>query len=46
MAKVKVRRTHREELPGMAVLRDAAAAGLSAYPGSGGLLDLDRKSVV
>lgn len=41
MAKVKVRRTHREELPGMAVLRDAAAAGLSAYPGSGGLLDLD-----
>jgi GNAT superfamily N-acetyltransferase len=41
MAKIKVRRTNREELPGIAVLRDAAAAGLVAYPASQGKLDLD-----
>jgi GNAT superfamily N-acetyltransferase len=41
MAKVKVRRTNREELPGIAVLRDAAAAGLAAFPTSRGVLDLE-----
>jgi GNAT superfamily N-acetyltransferase len=41
MAKVKVRRTNREELPGIAVLRDAVAADLEAFPASNGVLDLD-----
>jgi len=41
MAKVKVRRTNREELPGIAVLRDAAAADLNAFPSSHGILDLE-----
>ncbi len=41
MAKVKVRRTFREELPGAAVLRDAVAGDLSAFPASRGVLDLD-----
>ncbi len=41
MAKIKVRTINREELPGIAILRDAAAAGLSAYPTSTGMLDLD-----
>lgn len=41
MAKIKVRRTNREELPGLAVLRDAVAAELAAFPSSGGMLDLD-----
>jgi GNAT superfamily N-acetyltransferase len=41
MAKVKVRRTNREELPGIAVLRDAVAADLEAFPASSGVLDLD-----
>ena len=31
MAKVKVQRTNREELPGVAVLRDALAAELAAF---------------
>jgi GNAT superfamily N-acetyltransferase len=43
MAKVKARRTHREELPGIAVLRDAAAAGISAYPSRRTVLDLDME---
>ena len=41
MAKIKVRTINREELPGIAILRDAAAADLSAYPTSTGMLDLD-----
>ena len=41
MAKVKVRTINREELPGFAVLRDAVAAGLAAYPSSSGNLDLE-----
>jgi GNAT superfamily N-acetyltransferase len=41
MAKIKVRRTNREELPGLAVLRDAVASELAAFPSRGGLLDLD-----
>lgn len=41
MAKIKVRRTNREELPGVAVLRDAVAADLEAFPTSSGVLDLD-----
>jgi GNAT superfamily N-acetyltransferase len=44
MAKIKVRRTHREELPGMVVLRDAAASDLRAYPRPGGVLDLDMEA--
>jgi len=43
MAKIKVRRTNREELPGLAVLRDAAAAGLDAFPSHSGVLDLDME---
>ena len=43
MAKIKVRRTNREELPGLAVLRDAVAAGLAAFPGHRGVLDLDME---
>ena len=41
MAKVKVRTIHREELPGIAILRDAVAAGLEAYPSSRGTLELE-----
>jgi ribosomal protein S18 acetylase RimI-like enzyme len=41
MSKVKVRRTLREELPGVAVLRDAAASSMAAFPASHGTLDLD-----
>jgi GNAT superfamily N-acetyltransferase len=44
MAKVKVRTINREELPGVAILRDAAAAGLAAYPSSRGTLDLEMDS--
>lgn len=43
MAKIKVRRTNREELPGLAVLRDAAAAELDAFPRHRGVLDLDME---
>jgi ribosomal protein S18 acetylase RimI-like enzyme len=43
MAKIKVRRTNREELPGLAVLRDAVAAELAAFPSSRGVLDLDME---
>jgi len=43
MAKIKVRRTNREELPGLAVLRDAVAAELAAFPGHRGMLDLDME---
>ena len=43
MAKIKVRRINREELPGIAILRDAAAAGIAAYPESHGTLDLDME---
>jgi GNAT superfamily N-acetyltransferase len=43
MAKIKVRRTNREELPGLAVLRDAVAAELAAFPGHRGVLDLDME---
>jgi GNAT superfamily N-acetyltransferase len=41
MARVKVRRTNREELPGIAVLRDAVAAHLHSAIGSPKLLDLE-----
>ena len=41
MAKVKVRTINREELPGIAILRDAAAADLAAYPSNSGTLDLE-----
>jgi ribosomal protein S18 acetylase RimI-like enzyme len=44
MAKIKVRRTLREELPGMVVLRDAAAADLRSFPRPGGILDLDMEA--
>ncbi len=43
MAKIKVRRTNREELPGLAVLRDAVAAELAAFPSHSGMLDLDME---
>ncbi len=43
MAKIKVRRTNREELPGISVLRDAAAADLDAFPSNRGILDLDME---
>jgi GNAT superfamily N-acetyltransferase len=43
MAKVKVRRTHREELPGIAVLRDAVAAEISSAPHGPRVLDLDME---
>lgn len=43
MAKIKVRRTNREELPGLAVLRDAVAAELAAFPIHRGILDLDME---
>jgi len=41
MAKIKVRTINREELPGIAILRDAVAADLAAYPSSRGTLDLE-----
>jgi GNAT superfamily N-acetyltransferase len=44
MAKVKVRTINREELPGIAILRDAVAAGMAAYPSSRGTLDLEMES--
>lgn len=43
MAKVKVRRINREELPGVVILRDAVAADLTAFPASSGVLDLDME---
>lgn len=43
MAKIKVRRTNREELPGLVVLRDAVAAELAAFPSHRGILDLDME---
>jgi len=43
MAKIKVRRTNREELPGLTVLRDAVAAELDAFPSHRGVLDLDME---
>ena len=43
MAKIKGRRTNREELPGLAVLRDAVAAELAAFPIHRGILDLDME---
>jgi GNAT superfamily N-acetyltransferase len=43
MARIKVRRTNREELPGLAVLRDAVAADLAAFPSHNGVLDLDME---
>lgn len=43
MAKIKVRRTNREELPGLAVLRDSVAAELAAFPDHRGVLDLDME---
>lgn len=43
MSKVKVRRTLREELPGVAVLRDSVAGAMAAYPGSRGTLDLEME---
>jgi GNAT superfamily N-acetyltransferase len=44
MAKIKVRTINREELPGIAILRDAVAAGMAAYPSSRGTLDLEMDS--
>jgi GNAT superfamily N-acetyltransferase len=41
MAKVKVRRTNREELPGIAVLRDAVAAHMATLPIRRQVLDLE-----
>ena len=42
MAKVKVRRASREELPGIVLLRDSIMAEMPAYPTtSGRMLDLD-----
>ena len=43
MAKIKVRRINREELPGAAILRDAVAADLAAFPSNQGILDLDME---
>lgn len=43
MARIKVRRTNREELPGLVVLRDAVAAELAAFPRHRGMLDLDME---
>ncbi|HOC44489.1 MAG TPA: GNAT family N-acetyltransferase [Thermoanaerobaculales bacterium] len=41
MAKVKARRTNREELPGIAVLRDSLAPKVAAYQSRPSILDLD-----
>jgi GNAT superfamily N-acetyltransferase len=43
MAKIKIRRINREELPGIAVLRDAVAADLEAFPSHHGVLDLEME---
>lgn len=43
MAKIKVRRINREELPGAAILRDAVAADIAAFPRNLGALDLDME---
>ena len=43
MAKIKVRTINREELPGIAILRDAVAADLAAYPSNSGTLDLEME---
>ncbi len=43
MAKIKIRRINREELPGAAILRDAVAADIGAFPSSRGILDLDME---
>jgi GNAT superfamily N-acetyltransferase len=43
MAKVKARRTHREELPGIAILRDSVASDLAAYHTRAAMLDLDME---
>lgn len=43
MAKIKVRRTHREELPGVAVLRDSVASEIPALAGERRVLDLDME---
>lgn len=41
MGKVKARRTNREELPGIAVLRDSVASSLAAFQPRQSVLDLD-----
>ena len=43
MAKVKVRRASREELPGLAVLRDSIKSEMPAYPFWNAVLDLDME---
>ena len=43
MAKVKARRTHREELPGIALLRDSVATEVTAYQTRPAILDLDME---
>ena len=43
MAKVKVRRTNREELPGIALLRDAVSDEISSAPHGPRVLDLDME---
>lgn len=43
MARIKVRRTHREELPGVAVLRDAVASEIPSLTAGGRVLDLDME---
>jgi GNAT superfamily N-acetyltransferase len=43
MAKIKVRRTHREELPGVSIVRDSVAGGLASLPPATGKLDLDME---
>jgi GNAT superfamily N-acetyltransferase len=41
MGKVKARRTNREELPGVAVIRDSVAPSLAAFQSRPSILDLD-----
>ena len=43
MAKIKIRRINREELPGASILRDAVAADIGAFPLNRGVLDLDME---
>jgi GNAT superfamily N-acetyltransferase len=43
MGKVKARRTNREELPGIAVLRDSVARPLAAFQARPSVLDLDME---
>ena len=43
MAKVKARRTHREELPGIALLRDSVATEITAHQTRPAILDLDME---